>query len=109
MRACSSCPSPIPPSICNRLSTMRPAWRPRRKHPPGQLQPFFSPPATTAIGVAFLWHEGVAAMRTLGVPKGLEATPKQSSHGPLDFELLDLYVAIFIVVPVALFLKSLWS
>jgi hypothetical protein len=27
----------------------------------------------------------------------------------LDGELLDLYIAILIVVPVAIFLKSLWS
>lgn len=27
----------------------------------------------------------------------------------LDGELLDLYVAILIVVPVAMFLRSLWS
>jgi hypothetical protein len=48
-------------------------------------------------------------MQTIGLPKTSDATPEQTTHGPLDFELLDLYVAIFIVVPVALFLKSLWS
>lgn len=47
-------------------------------------------------------------MQTIGLPKPSQPTP-QTAHGPLDFELLDLYAAIFIVVPVALFLKSLWS
>jgi hypothetical protein len=47
-------------------------------------------------------------MQTIGLPKASKPTP-ETSHGPLDFELLDLYVAIFIVVPLALFLKSLWS
>ena len=47
-------------------------------------------------------------MQIVGLPKEFRPTPK-SAHGPLDFELLHLYVAIFIVVPVALFLKSLWS
>jgi len=47
-------------------------------------------------------------MQMMGLPKESRPTPK-TVHGPLDFELLDLYVAIFIVVPVALFLKSLWS
>jgi hypothetical protein len=47
-------------------------------------------------------------MQMIGLPKTHKPMPK-IAHGPLDFELLDLYVAIFIVVPVALFLKSLWS
>jgi hypothetical protein len=47
-------------------------------------------------------------MRTIGLPKASRPTP-ESAHGPLDLELLDLYAAIFIVVPLALFLKSLWS
>lgn len=37
-----------------------------------------------------------------------EATP-QDDRGPLDGELLDLYVAILIVVPFACLLRSLWS
>jgi hypothetical protein len=47
-------------------------------------------------------------MQTMGLPKESRPAP-ETARGPLDFELLDLYVAIFIVVPVALFLKSLWS
>ena len=47
-------------------------------------------------------------MQPVGLPKASKPTP-ETSRGPLDFELLDLYVAIFIVVPLALFLKSLWS
>ena len=35
-----------------------------------------------------------------------QSGPEQS--GPLDGELLDLYAAIAIVVPLALFLKSFW-
>jgi hypothetical protein len=49
-----------------------------------------------------------SVMQTIGLPKASKPTP-ETSHGPLDFELSDLYVAIFIVVPLALFLKSLWS
>jgi len=48
-------------------------------------------------------------MQTIGLPKAPDATPEERTHGPLDFELMDLYVAMFIVVPLALFLKSLWS
>lgn len=33
---------------------------------------------------------------------------QQDDQGPLDGELLDLYVAILIAVPLACFLKSLW-
>jgi hypothetical protein len=48
-------------------------------------------------------------MRTIGLPKAPDATPEERTRGPFDFELMDLYVAIVIVVPVALFLKWLWS
>lgn len=34
--------------------------------------------------------------------------PHQDRSGPLDCELLDLYVAILIAVPLAFCLKSLW-
>jgi hypothetical protein len=47
-------------------------------------------------------------MPTIGLPKAEKRAP-ETAHGPFDFELLDLYAAIFIVVPLALFLKSLWS
>jgi len=43
--------------------------------------------------------------------KAHPVAPRDMPHdtpGPLDDELLDLYAAILIVVPVALFLKSLW-
>ena len=33
---------------------------------------------------------------------------RQERPGPLDGELLDLYAAIAIAVPLALFLRSLW-
>jgi hypothetical protein len=34
---------------------------------------------------------------------------RQDDQGPLDRELLDLYVAILIAVPLGCFLKFLWS
>jgi hypothetical protein len=34
---------------------------------------------------------------------------QQDDRGPLDCELLDLYVAILIAVPLACFLRYLWS
>jgi hypothetical protein len=33
----------------------------------------------------------------------------QDHQGPLDGELLDLYIAILIAVPLACLLRSLWS
>ncbi|NQW54528.1 MAG: hypothetical protein HQ465_25125 [Rhodospirillales bacterium] len=35
-------------------------------------------------------------------------TQDHSDHGPLAGELMDLYVAMLIVTPIAFFLKSLW-
>lgn len=44
-----------------------------------------------------------------GSPGNAPAHVVQQDHqGPLDGELLDLYVAILIAVPLACFLKSLW-
>ncbi len=37
-----------------------------------------------------------------------EEVVHQEQSGPLDGELLDLYGAIAIAVPLALFLRSLW-
>jgi hypothetical protein len=34
---------------------------------------------------------------------------QQDHQGPLDGELLDLYIAILIAVPLACFLRSVWS
>jgi hypothetical protein len=48
-------------------------------------------------------------MRTVEAPKPTEAAPEPTSRGLFEGELMDLYVAILIVVPLALFLKSLWS
>lgn len=45
--------------------------------------------------------------QTVGSPGKVEAV-QQDDRGPLDGELLDLYVAILVVVPLAYFLKSLW-
>jgi hypothetical protein len=41
--------------------------------------------------------------------KPAQATPSDTGKGPLHGELLDLYMAILIVIPLALFLKSLWT
>ena len=46
-------------------------------------------------------------MQTLSVPKAKKQEPEGRSA--LDLELMDLYAAIFIVVPIALFLQSLWA
>ncbi len=35
-------------------------------------------------------------------------TQDHSDHGPLAVELLDLYVAMLIVIPIAFVFKSLW-
>lgn len=48
-------------------------------------------------------------MRTMNLPEPPRAAPEQAQRGPLEGELMDLYVAILIVVPLALFLKSLWA
>lgn len=32
----------------------------------------------------------------------------QADHGPLAGELMDLYVAMLIVIPIAFLLKSIW-
>ena len=47
-------------------------------------------------------------MQTVQMPKATPA-PQKPAHGPFESELMDLYVAILIVVPLALFLKSLWA
>ena len=47
-------------------------------------------------------------MRTI-LSKPAHTMPPASDKGPLHGELLDLYAAILIVIPVALFLKSLWA
>ena len=48
-------------------------------------------------------------MRTIRLPKAPRAVPGGPSRSPLEGELMDLYAAILIVVPLELFLKSLWS
>jgi hypothetical protein len=47
-------------------------------------------------------------MRTIQ-SKTTNVLPNESAKSPLHGELLDLYMAILIVIPVSLFLKSLWS
>jgi hypothetical protein len=55
-----------------------------------------------------------ARSRGEGTPAGTRppraTLPDEARHaGLLEGELLDLYAAILIVVPLALFLRSLWS
>ena len=48
-------------------------------------------------------------MRIVDLSKSARAAPEPSARSLFEGELMDLYVAILIVVPLALFLKSLWS
>lgn len=43
------------------------------------------------------------------MPKSPRTGGGEPARGPMDGELMDLYAAILIVVPLALILKSLWS
>lgn len=47
-------------------------------------------------------------MRIVDLSKSARVTPEPPARGLFEGELMDLYVAILIVVPLALFLKSLW-
>jgi hypothetical protein len=47
-------------------------------------------------------------MQTIDLPKATQPTPEKPARGLFEGELMDLYAAILIVVPLALFLKSLW-
>ena len=51
--------------------------------------------------------DGAGADTKSGNPDQHHSAPHEAP-GLLDDELLDLYAAILIVVPLALFLKSLW-
>jgi hypothetical protein len=76
----------------------------------------FPIPAGVVQPRPFLWRSLVerGALRAEGnmnikqVPEASRALPDRSDHGPLAGELMDLYVAMIIVIPVAFFLKSLW-
>jgi hypothetical protein len=48
-------------------------------------------------------------MRTIHLPKATRVVPGDPTRGLFEGELMDLYVAILIVVPLAWFLKSLLS
>lgn len=43
------------------------------------------------------------------MPKIPRTIREEPAHRPMDGELMDLYAAILIVVPLALFIKSLWG
>lgn len=47
-------------------------------------------------------------MKSKQVPEKSNVTRDHSGDGPLAGELMDLYVAMLIVIPVAFVLKSLW-
>ena len=48
-------------------------------------------------------------MQTAHLPKATSTLSEKPAKGLFEGELLDLYAAILIVVPLSLFLKSLWS
>jgi len=48
-------------------------------------------------------------MRIVDLPKPGRAAPEPSWRSLFEGELMDVYAAILIVVPLSLFLKSLWS
>jgi hypothetical protein len=47
-------------------------------------------------------------MKSKEASKTSNMTQDQSDHSPLAGELMDLYVAMLIVIPIAFVLKSLW-
>lgn len=47
-------------------------------------------------------------MKSKPVSETSNRSQDQSDHGPLAGELMDLYAAMLIVIPVAFVLKSLW-
>ncbi len=47
-------------------------------------------------------------MKPKRAPEASRMMIDRTDHGPLAGELMDLYVAMIIVIPVAFFLKSLW-
>ena len=48
-------------------------------------------------------------MQTVPLPKAPRETSGQPTQGLFESDLLELYAAILIVVPLALLLKSLWA
>jgi hypothetical protein len=47
-------------------------------------------------------------MKSKQVYEAPHTTQDNSQHSPLAGELMDLYVAMLIVIPIAFVLKSLW-
>ncbi len=47
-------------------------------------------------------------MKSQQAPETSNMTQDHSDHSPLAGELLDLYVAMLIVIPIAFVFKSLW-
>lgn len=47
-------------------------------------------------------------MHTSHAQRGTPANRDVPARGPMDGELMDLYIAILIVVPLSFLLKSLW-
>jgi hypothetical protein len=83
---------------------MRPVRR-RRPESSRALQPGAASWRSYGITEAVM---GGTVMRTI-LSKTTNVLPNDSAKNPLQGELLDLYMANLIVIPVALFLKSLWS
>ena len=78
---------------------------PEDTNPPGacNLGPFQGVPE------ASLQPEGGFLMPTLPLTKVTRATAEKPGQALFEVDLLDLYAAILIVVPVVLLLKSLWA
>ena len=102
-RACSSFPSPIRRSICSRRSITPAGWR--LPDSSRSVQPGAASWRSCGRSVAMM---GGTAMRTI-LSKPAPALSRDIDKGPLHGELLDVYMAILIVIPVALFVKSLWA
>jgi hypothetical protein len=52
--------------------------------------------------------KGLANTRILEAPPPTAAIENREGASLLEGELLDLYASLLIVIPIALFLKSLW-
>ena len=47
-------------------------------------------------------------MKSKQVPETSNVMQDQSDHSPLAGELMDLYAAMLVVIPIAFLLKSFW-
>ena len=107
--ACSSSPSPIRRSTCNRPSITPPGRRRLTAPiPPPIARDACNPARTCGVHLSVMGQSSEGEMKSKQVPADVEHADTRSGRiiGPLDGELLDLYVAILIVVPIACLLRS---